>query len=129
MNNLYRFLYKGERGLSGFWIIMIILVLGCGIFIASKFGPIYMAKWDLEDFMEDRMKNIYSIGIDGVYDDLTVYAEDNNLPFHPDQDCVLTGEIGQAGDLVCKYDVKIQVPGYTYIYHVIATKHVGKIPG
>lgn len=128
MNDWTRFVSRSERGLSGFWVVMIILVLGSGIFVLAKFGPIYMEKWDLEDFMEERMKSIYSIGVDGVFEDMDKYARENNIPLHPDDDCNLEGDIGEPGYMECNYDVKINFPGYVYVYHVKAVKRIMKIP-
>ncbi|HUT51806.1 MAG TPA: hypothetical protein VM658_00300 [bacterium] len=122
------FVFRGDRGMSTIWIVMIVAVLAVGIFIAAKFGPIHMAKWDLEDYMEQSMRGLYSTGEDGMYEGLNLYVKRNNLPLSPDENCILEGEIGQPGRLTCSYDYKIVLPGYTYIYHVVAEARVGKIP-
>ncbi len=121
-------MFGADRGLSKIWIFLIVLVLAAGVFLLGKFGPIYTEKWDFQDFMESMMKNLYSTGVDGMYEGLDRYVEENKLPLHPDEDCNFNGDIGSPGTLVCKYDVKIQLPGYLYIYHVRAEAKVKKIP-
>lgn len=117
-----------SRGDAKIWVIVGIIVVA-GIFAASKFGPIYQKKWDLEDKMEELMRRFTTLGEEGILDQLQLYVDKENLGFDVYESCEFSGEleIGQAATLTCSYDVVVGLPKYEK-YRVIAVKKIGKIP-
>ena len=128
MNSVKRPGFRASQGISGIWIILIIAVLAGGIFILSKFGPIYSRKWELEDYMEQRMLQFYSLGVDGIYEQLDKFITENQMPIQAYEDCTVEGEQGEPGIIVCNYKEKITFPFYVYIYPVRAEYKLTKIP-
>mgnify|MGYP000569067309 CR=1 FL=1 len=109
--------------------VMAAIILGAGVFAASKFGPIYQNKWDLEDKMEELMRRFTTLGEDGILEQLQLYVEKQNLGFDVYDSCEFSGEleIGQAATLTCSYDARVGLPKYEK-HRVVAVKKVGKIP-
>jgi hypothetical protein len=126
-----------SRGLSKFSIAVILIVIVGGIYLLSKFGPVYQDKWKLEDRMEDDLRRTASLGQEGIFGDLAAFTEKNGIPAPPadplipsDGTCKFIGEPGKPGNISCHYTVLIEFPllKNPYPYEVVASKHLTYIP-
>lgn len=118
----------GSRGGAKIFIVLLIAILGSGIYAASKFGPVYMDKWDLEDYMEGQIRRLYSLGEDGIFEQVDNFVVEHNIPVRPYEDCEFEGELGEPGYMECNYMVTIYFPKYVHQMPVRAYKRVPKIP-
>jgi hypothetical protein len=118
----------GAAGAARYFIVLIVLVIGVSIYVASQVGPVYNAKWELEDKMEELMHRFAALDEEGIFTQLQEYAEKNNLPFNAYEDCTFTGDKGEQGEMTCTYVKEIKFPRYTYKMKIVAHKIVSKIP-
>ena len=116
----------GSVGGAKFWILML-LIIGAGIFIATKLGPVFQTKWELEDKMNETMKRFVRLGHDGIFDELQVYVDEQHLGFKVYDNCKFEGEVDGPGTWTCTYEVNLGIPKYEK-YVVTATATSSKIP-
>jgi hypothetical protein len=107
--------------------ILAAMILAAGVFVASKFGPHFQTKWELEDKMEDVMKRLVRVGEEGIFDELQLYVDEQKLGFNVYDNCTFSGEVGGAAKWVCTYDVNIGLPKYPK-YRMTAIATSSKLP-
>ena len=108
-------------------IILIIIALAGGIFLAAKLGPVYQTKWEMEDFMEDLMRRYHVLGQEGMFINLQSYVDNNKLGFNVDDNCTFEGEDEAPGKFDCNYEVNLGIPNLEK-FQVHAHADVPKIP-
>jgi hypothetical protein len=101
---------SGSRGVSKFTLVVIALVVGGGIFMLSKFGPVYQQKWRFEDRMREDLGRMAALHNEGILGELAHYAEEKGIPIEPAKQCMIVGEEGKPGSITCNYEVLMDFP-------------------
>lgn len=125
-----RVMRSSSPGVNKIVIIVLAVAVVIGVFVLAKFGPIYNAKWGLEDFMEDTIGRLRALGEQGIMEDIEKYCKGQNIPLDPYHQCKFTGDFGKPGRIECKYKVEMMFPGMKepYIHHITAVATRTKIP-
>ena len=125
-----RVMRSSSPGVNKVVIIVLVVIVAGGVFVLSKFGPVYNDKWGLEDFMEHTIGRLRSLGEEGIMQDIDKYCKGQNIPIDPYHQCKFKGDFGKPGTITCKYKVEIMFPGMKepYVHHMTAKGHRTKIP-
>ena len=124
-----KLIQRGSRGGVKTNVILVIAAIIVGVLLAAKLGPVYGAKWDLEDYMESLLMRFSSLEEDGVFNNLQDYVEKHNIPVRSWEDCNFDGYVGEPGTLTCDYSVNVNFYNiHTYKWKVHAEARLTKIP-
>ena len=120
---------RGSRGAAKYWVILIIAALIVSVLVTARLGPVYGAKWDLEDRLEYSMLHFSKYGEEWMFDGVQDHVEKNKLPINAWEDCEFIGDVGEPGTFTCNYTIKINFYNiHTHVMPITARSKLTKIP-
>jgi hypothetical protein len=131
MDQVGKFVRAGSPGLSKIAIVIIVAALAVGIFVLSKFGPIYNEKWSFEDKLEETLGRLAQLEEEGLREDIQAYCDNHGMTYVDAwENCTVYGTPGKPGRIVCNYNREIRFPlvKNPYIYPVSAVGKRTTIP-
>ncbi|MDP9120242.1 MAG: hypothetical protein M3O15_02570 [Acidobacteriota bacterium] len=106
---------SAERGEGNLGCILWALVLGVVVLVAVKMVPVKINSAELYDFMEEQSKFAANNSPEQIEKRILGRALELKLPLAKEQ--VKVQRVGDNIRMEATYDVPVEFPGYTYVWH------------